>query len=346
MSINRNIIMLVWALPISLFLVLVNITFSKDQANYRVFFEVSQSIDWIDLKSYSVENGIEYLYLILNKIWILNFESFVFMLTYVAVSFKLIFFAAVQKLYKINKWYYICAYIAFIGLLNDAAQMRIALATGMYMLALKYYLENANFKCYALMICSVFFHTSMFILVFAFFAYKYLQFLYQPIVFILMYLIMQFFLMEHINKLLSIFLESSRYANYLDVGADQQNTTGLYQYFFLMASTIVVLHSWNSSVKISDSIQVPDAHSTYFMKFCNCSGYLAIYSLLVFSQSIAMSIRFAELFFIFYSIAVINTVKKSIKSKIIFMSLYFIGVIMMAIARFYHTHIYLNPILQ
>lgn len=344
---NKNYInSFVWAIPLSLILWAINITLSKDQANYRYFFEVAQESSWSELRVYSSGLGIEYLYLLLNKAWFFSYESFAYILIYVAISTKLIFFNNIQKIYKINQWYFILVYLSLIGLANDAAQMRIALASGVFMLSLVCYLNDSRLRHYFLMLLSIFLHSSMSILVLAFVIYKYFNFLYKPLMFLSVFLLLNFFLKNYIDALISIFLEDSRYAYYVGVGAESQNSTGLYQYFFAAMILLVLSHSMIRGDRIPRL--GTDAHlpARRLERFCHCCGFLSIYALLLFSQSVAMSIRFSELFLIFFSITMIADFKKHIKSEILFSTCFISIILIVAAARFYHTHIYLNSLLD
>jgi EpsG family len=344
---NRNYInSFVWAFPLSLILWGISITLSKDQANYRYFFEIAQESSWNELRAYSSDLGIEYLYFILNKIWFFGYESFAYVLIYVAISTKLIFFNSIQKIYKINQWYVILFYLSLIGLVNDAAQMRIALASGVFMLSLVCYLNDSRFRYYFLMLLSIFLHSSMSILVLAFVTYKYFNFLYRPLVFSLFFLLMNFFLKNYIDTQIGIFLEDSRYAYYIGIGADSQNSTGLYQYFFVAMILVIFLHSMLGGDIMPRLRTGAHLSAVRLEKFCRCCGFLSIYALLLFSQSVAMSMRFSELFLIFFSITIVTDLNKYIKSKILFSTCYISIILVIAAARFYHTHIYLNTILD
>jgi hypothetical protein len=315
------------ATAICFLLVVVNITFSKDYLSYEHIFAVAQSSDWQELRQFASSNSIEYLYLLVNKLWFANYTSFIAIVIFVSVYTKILFFSAMQRVYKTSKWYFVFTYIAVIGLLNDAVQLRIALATGLFMLGL-----------------TILFHTSTFLLVLGYFLYRHFDLLYKPLMFTAVFLVLKFLLNDFIVYGMATFLEGSRYTNYLGLNEGQQNTTGLYNYIFAALVLVVLVpdQAYKIYARTHNQVELLLANEK-IVQFCRRSGYLAIYSMLVFSQSVSISMRFAELFIIFYSIFFIYFLRTYLRSMRLFNTLFIIAITLVATVRFYHTHIYQNP---
>jgi EpsG family len=337
---------IVWAsVVICVIIFLINITWSKDLVNYQNFFETSQTSTWEELSTFSSDQSIEYTYLFLNKLWPGEFNSFLAVIIYVAICVKLIFFKWVEDIYNTNIWYFVLAYIAFIGLVNDAAQLRIALASGFFMSAVAYYQEGRVVRHSVLILIAALLHGSMVVLVLAFHLFKFFRIFFKPWIFLVFFLVAKLYLLDVSNGVVGTLLEGSRYAHYFNVEVDHQNSTGLFQYFFGALMLVTFLHYQfvrlnNNDKKSSNG----GAAASYFSDFCRNSGFMALYMMLLFSQSVPMAVRFAELFLIFFMIDVIQYAKNITKSKLEFNIVFAISVVSIGILRFYHTHIYLNPI--
>jgi hypothetical protein len=318
---------------------------SKDLFNYRDFFETSQTSTWEELSAFSTEQSIEYSYLFLNKLWPGEFASFLAAAVYLAICIKLVFFKWVEEFYEVNIWYFILAYIAFIGLVNDAAQLRIAIASGFFMLAIIYYLEGHIVRYLALVLIAALMHGSMVVLILAFHSYKFFRVLFNPWVFLVLLVIGKLYILDLSNGVVGSLLDGSRYAHYFNTEVDRQNSTGLFQYFFYGLMLITFAHYQLANPdRAENQASKEGAALPYFSDFCRNSGFMALYMMLFFSQSVPMAVRFAELFLIFFIIDVIQSAKNVAKSAFGFNIIFAILVVGIGVLRFYHTHIYLNPI--
>jgi hypothetical protein len=324
---------------------IINITLSKDLANYQDFFDTSQASSWEELSGFSSELSIEYCYLFLNKLWPGEFVTFLALVIYVAICLKLVFFKWIEEAYEVNIWYFVLAYIAFIGLVNDAAQLRIALASGFFMLAVVYYLEGRVAKHMMLVLVAALLHGSMVVLILAFHLYKFFKVLFNPWAFLVFFVVGKLYVLDLSSGVVGSLLEGSRYAHYFSIEVDQQNSTGLFQYFFGGLIGITFAHYKFVQLNGNDerASNGNDALS-YFSGFCRNSGFMALNMMLFFSQSIPMAVRFAELFLIFFMIDIIQSVKNITQSAFGFNIAFAISVASIGVLRFYHTHIYLNPI--
>jgi hypothetical protein len=333
------------AAAISLFFLVVNISLSKDYISYEHFFAIAQGSDWQELQQFASSNSIEYLYLLINKLWFANYTSFIAIVIFVSVYTKILFFSAMQRVYKTSKWYFVFTYIAVIGLLNDAAQLRIALATGLFMLGLTFALEGHTRWRNLFFLFSILFHTSTFLLVLGYIFYRHFNLLYKPLMFTVVFLVLKFLFHDFIIHGMTTFLEGSRYTSYLGLNADQQNTTGLYNYIFAALVLLVLAHdhAYNIYARTYNQTELMLANEKIVL-FCRRSGYLAIYSMLAFSQSVSISMRFAELFIIFFSIFFVHSLRIYFKSTRLFNTFFILTIALVAAVRFYHTHVYLNPV--
>jgi hypothetical protein len=269
-------------------LTLVNINFSRDIAGYQLIYTNASNANLVDV-FLTPEAGQDPLFffiqILINQV--VPFEIFIFIVIFISLFIKMEVILSIPR--DLNLLF-ITPYFAFLGILHEGTQLRIALALAFMLWGIVSWFKDKRLTSLVIFLIAFGIHASSIIyliIFFGFYLFKYLGKNRALALGLLCLMISYFYFDLSFLKSFDVpYLQL--YIRYLEAGVLQtQNTSGLFWFYpVIIASLVAGNFFWFSSSS--------DFWNKLYI-FANISGIVAVIILYYLSSSVIISSRFADL---------------------------------------------------